>query len=238
MPANLPFFLRPLRKLKTYADKHKYNRRMTAMNYSQNDEQNNILQYFRTSEPGNFLDIGAYHPRDLSNTRGLVERGWGGVFIEPNPTLLPAFEGEYGGDEKFQILPLCVGTENKDVEFLVASGGDIPWGDAVSTIDPEWTPVWEKAGVKFTPITRELVTVPELLKRTKYQTFEFISIDTEGNVLDILEQINPIDLGTKLMCVEWNRKDFARFDRYFRRFRFKEVYRSAENLIYQCGLFQ
>lgn len=224
--------LRPFRKLKSKLDHIKFNTRIQMKNYSQNEEQKAILDYFSGAEEGNFLDVGAYHPTSLSNTRCLVELGWGGVYVEPNPALLPAFEEAYGAKPEIQILPLCVGTENKEVEFLVASGGDILWGDAVSTIDPNWTGVWEKAGVKFTPIKRELVTVPELLKRSQYPTFEFLSIDTEGNVLEIMEQIDLTKLGVRLACVEWNRKDFDRFERYFRRFRFREVYRSAENLIY------
>jgi FkbM family methyltransferase len=202
------------------------------MNYSQNDEQKTILAYFANSSPRSFLDIGAYHPTELSNTRCLVEKGWGGVYVEPNPDLLPRFEEAYGDNPKIQLLPLCVGRENKEVEFLVASGGNVSWGDAVSTLDPAWTPRWEKAGVTFTPIQREMVTVQELLQRAAYPCFDFISIDTEGNVLEILEQIVPDALGTRLFCVEWNREDLDRFTRYFKPRGYRELYRSAENLIF------
>lgn len=200
-------------------------------NYSQNQEQQAILDYFGGAL-GTFLDIGAYHPTDLSNTRALYEHGWRGVFIEPNPAQLPLFEAAYGSDEKIQTFPLCIGLKNEEIDFLVSSGGNIPWGDAVSTTEPGWTAVWEKAGVKFESIKRDMVTIPELLTRPKFKKFDFVSIDTEGNVLDILLQINPQELGTKLICAEWNRKDFAQFDQYFRRWGMTERYRSAENLIY------
>jgi FkbM family methyltransferase len=229
---NLTHCFRPLRRLKAVGDRIYFNTRKQMKNYSQNAEQEAIIDFFRGSLVGNFLDIGAYHPTNLSNTRCLREMGWGGVFVEPNPALIPAFEEAYGDNASIQLLPVCVGAENKEVEFLVASGGDIMWGDAVSTLDPAWTPRWEKAGVKFEPIKRDLVTVPELLKRCQYDKFEFISIDTEGNVLEILDQINPRELGTRLMCVEWNRQDFDNFDAYFKRYKFREYYRSAENLIY------
>lgn len=202
------------------------------MNYSQNDEQKTILEYFARSSPRSFLDIGAYHPTNLSNTRCLVERGWGGVFVEPNPNLMPLFEEAYKYNPKIQLLPLCVGGENKEVEFLVASGGAVAWGDAVSTLDRAWTPKWEAAGVRFTPIQREMVTVQELLERTAHPCFDFISIDTEGNVLEILEQIDPAALSTRLFCVEWNREDLDRFTRYFKPRGYREIYRSAENLIF------
>lgn len=53
-------------------------------NYSQNTEQDIILKYFGTFV-GRFLDIGAYNGLDISNTRALLERGWSGVLVEPNP---------------------------------------------------------------------------------------------------------------------------------------------------------
>ena len=53
-------------------------------NYSQNNEQDIILDYFGDFK-GRFLDIGAYNGVDISNTRALLELGWSGVLVEPNP---------------------------------------------------------------------------------------------------------------------------------------------------------
>jgi hypothetical protein len=53
-------------------------------NYSQNNEQEIILNYFGDFK-GHFLDIGAYNGVDISNTRALLELGWTGVLVEPNP---------------------------------------------------------------------------------------------------------------------------------------------------------
>jgi len=52
--------------------------------YSQNLEQNYILEYFKDRR-GTFIDIGANDGLTLSNTRALVELGWRGVFVEPSP---------------------------------------------------------------------------------------------------------------------------------------------------------
>jgi FkbM family methyltransferase len=37
------------------------------------------------------VDVGAYHPIDLSNTNVLYRHGWKGVTIDPNPKLAPLF---------------------------------------------------------------------------------------------------------------------------------------------------
>jgi FkbM family methyltransferase len=40
---------------------------------------------------GFYVDVGAYHPIDLSNTHMLYRHGWRGVTIDPNPKLAPLF---------------------------------------------------------------------------------------------------------------------------------------------------
>lgn len=40
---------------------------------------------------GFYVDVGAYHPIDLSNTHVLYRHGWRGVTVDPNPKLAPLF---------------------------------------------------------------------------------------------------------------------------------------------------
>ncbi len=200
-------------------------------NYSQNQEQRAVIKYFAKNANGVFLDIGAYHPKNLSNTRALVLQGWSGVFVEPNPRLQAAFVEQCEANTKLKLLPLCVGKECGTVEFLLSSG-DLPWADALSTTDPTWTEQWEKAGVTFEPVQSEMVDFATLVQRSGHQHFDFISIDTENNVLDILEQIDPAKTRTSLFCVEWNGMDLNRFQSFFKPRGYVELYRSQENLIY------
>ena len=200
-----------------------------AAMYSQNDEEKYILEYFKNAKSGSFLDIGAFHPKTFSNTRALYERGFKGVFIEPSPALLTAFEAEYGADDAIQILPVCVGATNGTVEFFDSGG------DAISTTVEAEMRRWEEAyNTQFKKIAREMVTVAELLHRTRYKTFDFINIDTEGNVLEVLEQIDARALGVKLMCIEWNGKDRSQFEAYFARYGMKTIMSNSENMI--CGV--
>ena len=74
--------------------------------------------------------------------------------------------------------------------------------------------------------------MPVLLARFRYRTFDFINIDTEGNVLEILEQIDPSALGCRLMCLEWSSQNMPAFEKYFRRNRMHKLLQDAENLIY------
>lgn len=53
--------------------------------YSQFYEETFILKAVEKCEGSRFLDVGAFHPTDKSNTRALYEAGWSGVMIEPSP---------------------------------------------------------------------------------------------------------------------------------------------------------
>lgn len=193
--------------------------------YSQNDEQEHIvrlMQHVPADRPRTFLDIGAYHPFTFSNTRALYEMGFKGIFVEPSPSLRPALEREYGNDPECQIMNVCV-TSKDGMVTLYDSGGD-----AISSLDPEWSKKW---GAQGTSIEVEGVSVETLIARSLYKTFDFINIDTEGNVFEILEQIDPARLGCRAMCVEYAWDELDKFAGYFDRHGLREVHRTGENII-------
>lgn len=61
--------------------------------YAQHGDDFAVLNIFKRLgiEKPSYLDVGAYHPFDLSNTALLYERGSRGVNVEPNAALFDAF---------------------------------------------------------------------------------------------------------------------------------------------------
>src|SRR4051794_1824092 len=53
--------------------------------YSQSREDVIIDEILGNKKVGTYLDIGAYDPYELSNTKRFYDRGWHGVNIEPEP---------------------------------------------------------------------------------------------------------------------------------------------------------
>jgi len=41
--------------------------------------------------PGFYVDVGAYHPKHLSNTYFFYKKGWRGINIDPNPRSIKLF---------------------------------------------------------------------------------------------------------------------------------------------------
>lgn len=112
--------------------------------YSQNDEEDVIVQYFARMEhehnqkrpdgsPRRFLDVGAHDGMTFSNSRRLAELGWGGWLIEPGKaayaklaTLYPDTKQAYTlygapcGNDRFVTVnaALTAKIQNGDMAFI------------------------------------------------------------------------------------------------------------------------
>ena len=64
---------------------------LKSLSFSQYGEDV-ILAHFIPSNTGFYIDVGAYHPWQFSNTYKLYLSGWRGITIEPNPDTTAAFE--------------------------------------------------------------------------------------------------------------------------------------------------
>ena len=166
------------------------------MRYSQNNEQDIILQYFG-SRKGFFLDIGANDGQTLSNTYALQLQEWKGVLIEPSEEAFNHIKVRYGV-QKFNV---AIGTEDGHCTFH-EMGNHLNAGDVslLSTIKKTELKRWP--GVEFKERMTEVWTYKTLLKHSPLKFFDFISIDAEGVDYEILEQI---DLKyTDMVCIEHN----------------------------------
>jgi len=166
------------------------------MRFSQNNEQDIILQYFG-SRKGFFLDIGANDGQTLSNTYALQLQEWKGVLIEPSEEAFNRIKVRYGV-QKFNV---AIGTEDGHCTFH-EMGNHLNAGDVslLSTIKKTELKRWP--GVEFKERMTEVWTYKTLLKHSPLKFFDFISIDAEGVDYEILEQI---DLKyTDMVCIEHN----------------------------------
>ena len=166
------------------------------MRFSQNNEQDIILQYFG-SRKGFFLDIGANDGITLSNTYALQLQEWKGVLIEPSEEAFNRIKVRYGV-QKFNV---AIGTEDGHCTFH-EMGNHLNAGDVslLSTIKKTELKRWP--GVEFKERMTEVWTYKTLLKHSPLKFFDFISIDAEGVDYEILEQI---DLKyTDMVCIEHN----------------------------------
>lgn len=199
------------------------------MPFSQNAEEQHILNYFGDFV-GTFLDLGANDGETFSNTRALALRNWRGCFVEPSPKAFEKLKAMYEGRQGFYIYPFAIASHNGKA-VLNESGPLINSRDValVSTFHQSEMERFKRT-VTYQPIEVKTFRWKTFLNRVPIKKFDFISIDCEGQDLDILSQMDLRD--TRCVCLEWNGKEDLKkeFERHLSGFSL--IYTSGENLLY------
>lgn len=192
--------------------------------YSQNNEEEVILNYFN-DKIGKFIDIGAFHPFSLSNTRKLYELGWSGVYVEPSPICFENFLKIYENEPRIELINKAVVCDDrKEILFFESNG------DAVSTTVLEHKNKWQTSGVLFNPIIVQAINIHDLL--AKYENeINFVSIDTESTNFEIFNNLTDDFLKSiDMICIE--------HDTYYNQIKnrmaslgFSQLLLNAENII-------
>lgn len=170
--------------------------------YSQHGEQQFIEQYFAIAriERGRMLDIGAADGMTFSNTRALIERGWGGTLVEPSPFVFPKLLEH--------SMPFMQSGSLVSVNAAIAQLDALaPWfdsgGDMLSTLSREHRDLWAgpDGRVPFKHFMIPTISWQTLLKSCP-GPYEFVNIDVEGTNFGTLMHM-PLDLVcATLICVE------------------------------------
>lgn len=142
-------------------------------------------------EPVRFLDIGAWHATDKSNTRALFELGWGGILIEPSPGPLRNLAREYAGCDRIQVIGAAVTVHGGLVRLAVTD-------DALSQPDGARMDEWKETGGFYGHITVPSLSIAELFAQFGGD-FEMVSIDTEGTSVDLFAEM--LKVGPRPRCV-------------------------------------
>lgn len=197
--------------------------------YTQNKEEEVILEYFK-DYVGTFISLGENDGVTFSNVRALAERGWTGVMIEPDPEAFARLEQLYKGHKGLYTYNYAISNRNGK-GFLQKSSSLLGNGDTglVSTFNASEMKRFHGA-VKYDPTEVQIYTWATARNRWSIRTFDFISIDIEGDELRVLPSIDLTE--TKMICIEFNgREDLKKeYENYLQGF--KLIYTSSENLIY------
>lgn len=132
-----------------------------------------------------YLDLGANHAKDLSNTYYLYTKGAQGVLVEANPNLIPELKFYRHRDI---VLNKCIADiSGKMIDFYVMNG------DGLSTFDLASA----EAAIKVNPnleitetVQIETITVNEILEKYFGTAPTMLNIDIEGQDIEILKSID------------------------------------------------
>lgn len=169
----------------------------TLESYSQSGEDRILRFLFDILEVPHptYLDIGAHHPAYLSNTYLFYKGGSNGVCVEPDPILHKRIQRERNRDI---CLNIGIATESAaGLEFYIF---DNPTMNTFSTqIRDEQV---ANGLVNTQRLIIPVLSVNELMERHFSTTLHFVSLDTEGFDLMILQSFDFDRFRPMAFCVE------------------------------------
>ena len=191
--------------------------------YTQNMEELYITQNLGSLPTGKFLDIGAHDGKSFSSSRALVEKGWSGVYVEPDPYVLPSLQQN---TEEFKdrttIEPVAIGLQKGHLPFYSSKG------DMVGSLSQAHKIKWSSA-VSFEEIQVDVITLSDLAE--KHGTnFDFINLDVEGINWELFCQFDWNVWRPRVVCIEYDDK-LKEMSQILENNGFQISYVSPENIV-------
>lgn len=144
--------------------------------YSQFGEDAYLDHVFLGQSSGFYVDIGAFHPFNMSNTCVFYNKGWRGINIEPNPISFRAFPVHRPRDINLNV---AVSSEDSEVRFNCS--------EALSGIVDDTYRHHQARGSR-TECRVRTMTLGAILREwlPKRVAIDFMSIDCEGHEAEAL----------------------------------------------------
>jgi FkbM family methyltransferase len=153
-------------------------------------EKVQVWEFFGFRTDGYYVEVGANAPKTLSQTWLLEKVGWREILVEPLPGNAEPLQRERPNSV---VYPVAVGSLDQvgEADFHVA-------GDRSALM-----PNLKTHEVDYSSVIRvKVVTLDSILEEARPARIDFLSIDTEGNELNVLK---GFDLGKhrpSLMLIE------------------------------------
>ena len=155
------------------------------------ENEQHLVQTFFGGAAGYFVEVGANHPQDGSQSWQLEERGWNSILIEPHPELADKLRHERHA-KVFAVA--CSSPEN--------AGRRLPYYVAgpLSTLDrADMTPGSQPKAIIDVP-ARTLNSI--LTEAGAPQPIDFLSIDVEGHEIEVLRGFDFTRWQPRLILLE------------------------------------
>ena len=163
--------------------------------YSQYAEDVAIVRAVESVGVGRALDLGAYHPTTFSNTRALIEAGWGALLVECSPGPARELIKAYADWPGVDVLVAAVGFDQGHLVEIHATD------DAVSTSDASTHQKWAEAGGYYGKFLAPIITL-EAINHLRGGAWDFINFDTEGTSVELFCRAIELGWRPKCACIE------------------------------------
>lgn len=163
------------------------------------------LHYFKDKKNGFFVDVGAFDGVTWSNSLTFeLNFGWDGICVEPHPR---AFK-ELSEQRKCKCLNYAVSDKNGEFDFLIVEGESEMLSGLVDTYDPRHKNRLEEETNKFNDniVIKKIPckTITNLMQEMGKTHIDYLSIDTEGSELKVMDGIDFNLITVNLISMECN----------------------------------
>jgi FkbM family methyltransferase len=178
--------------------------------YSQFQQDKFVYEnYFKDKQNGFFVDIGAYDGECDSNSLFFENIGWEGICIEPNPKMFHKMKQI----RNCRCEPYAISDRNETAQFFQIKEGPIVLSGLVNEFTQNSINRINEYDLEtnqnFDYINIECKTFDNIIN---VYNIDFLSLDTEGNELKILQSIDFNKYNIDVITIENNDYDNKFFD--------------------------
>ena len=166
--------------------------------YHHTEEEDLLAHFWRETDVGVFVDIGANSPSNAVSAP-FLRIGWSGLAIEPIPSKAQSLV-DAGWPAVEQVALTSPVKAQVESGVLYLAGGE----DGVhSSLDPAGIDV---SSPRSGEVSVPLKTLQSVLQKHGLSVIDLLSIDTEGTELDILQGVNfeAVEIGL-ILIEDWQR---------------------------------
>lgn len=189
-----------------------------------------VSGFFPRNYKGFYVDVGTNDPIVLNNTYYFNRKGWSGINIEPDIECFNKIMVRRPKDKNYNV---GIGNRNGSLDYYSF------YPSLVSTFSKSESKENIKTGYKLikkikVPVRRLEEILDESMSFN--QKIDFMSIDTEGYDLQVLESMNIKKYKPKFICVEKSKDSISSdIDKFLRENSYSEIYFNKSNSIYSLS---
>lgn len=142
---------------------------------------------FNEVDKGFYVDVGAYHPSQISVTKYFYLRGWRGINIEPLPNQFPSFLAERPDDVNLNI---GIAENTGELSLCIVTPVNQPEHDALSTFKENVVDIALKEGCVYTTVAVPVRRLDDVLEEHPMSVIHFMKIVVEGMEEEVLKSID------------------------------------------------
>jgi FkbM family methyltransferase len=166
---------------------------------------------------GTFVEVGAYDGESFSNTSGLADLGWTGLYIEPVPRYARACARRHAANEAVLVANCAVGAEVAVIDLFLGEGLSTARRDQVEVYEQiDWTKGFHR-GKRIQ--VRQLPLHQLLTEAGVEPGFELLVVDVEGSEEEVFDSFALDDWRPGVIIAELidHHPSFQPFDNITRR---------------------